>query len=353
MDHTDIFDPLIVIGPDLEAGGGMAEVMIFHRDYIIGKEKFTYLASNSKKGTVRGYLRLLSLLAKLPAKRLKGKKMVQIHSAVGKSFYRKLIITAWSKLLGYKVLIHWHGGKTMDFMKSGVNRWFLRRMTGMADGFIALSEFWKTYFSRHFQNCPIFVVNNAILYQAEDKTYGKPTVSMLFMAMVNRRKGIYDLLPALALVKENNSHWHLTIAGRGDDEEVMRLIKEYGLEDNVTFVGWASGDKKVELLRNADVFVLPTYADAFPMSVLEAMEFGMPVISTTIGSIPEMVIEGENGYLIEPGDTEGLYQIIMRYLENPDQIKSHGKKSRELVKKFSRAEVKRQLLEVYRDVLKG
>ena len=91
---------------------------------------------------------------------------------------------------------------------------------------------------------------------------------------------------------------------------------------------------KVAVFNNADVFILPSYNEGLPISILEAMSYGKAIISTSVGGIPEIVKQNENGLLIEPGNLEQIEQSINNLLEHPELINEFGAISEQLVQKY-------------------
>lgn len=111
-----------------------------------------------------------------------------------------------------------------------------------------------------------------------------------------------------------------------------KLIAEKGVFDNVEFPGWVRGDTKDKLLREADVFFLPSYNEGMPMSVLDAMGYGLPVVSTNVGGIPKIVHDGENGYCCDPGNVNRFAKGITKILLDGRGRKSFGEASWKIVK---------------------
>ena len=122
---------------------------------------------------------------------------------------------------------------------------------------------------------------------------------------------MFDLLRAMALLQgAAPGKARLEIGGNKNEEALEEAIRSQELADCVHFNGFVSGDRKKELLNRAEVFVLPSYHEGLPVSILEAMSYGCAIISTPVGGIPEVV--RENGILVRPGDVEGIAAAIAR-----------------------------------------
>lgn len=108
----------------------------------------------------------------------------------------------------------------------------------------------------------------------------------------------------------------LTIGGCGEVTRLFKEIKELGIVDSVRYCGWISDKERDLLLRKTDIFVLPSYAEGMPMSILEAMAYSVPVVVTPVGGVPEIVLDGETGLLVMPGDLDALCEKIALLIEN-------------------------------------
>ena len=113
----------------------------------------------------------------------------------------------------------------------------------------------------------------------------------------------------------------------------------------MVFEGWVSGEKKTRLLNWADVYILPSFNEGLPISILEAMSYGCPVISTPVGGIPEVV--RDNGTLVTPGDSEEIFRAIAKYVDNPEIIQTEGKESVTNVAPYLAENVMKELKELY------
>ena len=109
-----------------------------------------------------------------------------------------------------------------------------------------------------------------------------------------------------------------------------------GLTDIVQFLGWINNEQKTELLKQSDILVLPSYNEGLPIAILEALSYGLPVISTNVGSISEAVIDGTNGFLYTPGDVDKLAMNMKQIVEAPNLWNKFSSESRNIAEqKFS------------------
>lgn len=141
------------------------------------------------------------------------------------------------------------------------------------------------------------------------------------------------------------------VGGNGEISKVTQIISKYGLSDIVLFEGWVSGDKKIELLNKVDAYILPSYHEGLPISILEAMSYSLPIISTNVGGIPEILKNGENGFIISPGDKDAMYRAILELMNNEKLRIDMGKASYSKVQEHMPGFVERQLSDLYRSLL--
>ena len=106
------------------------------------------------------------------------------------------------------------------------------------------------------------------------------------------------------------------IGGDGDIEQINAILKDNPYKNAVKLMGWITGEQKVSALCQASIFLLPSYQEGIPMSILEAMSYKLPVISTHVGGIPELIEDGVNGYLIHPGDIDSLEDRINKLIQS-------------------------------------
>jgi glycosyltransferase involved in cell wall biosynthesis len=143
------------------------------------------------------------------------------------------------------------------------------------------------------------------------RAHDPKSVEFLAVGDLGHNKGTFDILQAAGRMAVDCPDCCWTFIGRGDLPAVEQMARELGLEGRVRFAGAVDEEAKLQALGRADVFLLPSYAEGQPLSILEAMAAGLPVVSSTVGSIPEVVGE-ENGALVEPGDVDALEEGMRR-----------------------------------------
>lgn len=278
------------------------------------------------------------------------------HVAAYGSFWRKSIFASLAHLCRVPVILHLHGSRTKEFVARQPRwslcliRWQLRK----ANAIVVLSESWKEYIISIEPAARVRVIPNGVTLPKEPTcdAVGGEFVNILFLGEVGERKGIYDLLRALPEVLRHCPSMRLQIGGKGEIERAQDLVRELGVGDAVEFCGWVVGDEKRALLRGASIYVLPSYNEGLPMSILEAMSWKLPIISTTVGGIPELVRDREEGFLINPGDVEALTRALIKLASDTSLRQSMGQKAlRRVEQGFSSVYVSRSIDELYSAII--
>ena len=148
---------------------------------------------------------------------------------------------------------------------------------------------------------------------------------LLFVARLEELKGIGDLLRAIATLRNTHPDLRLTVIGDGPGRKRFeRLTHELGLDHSVEFTGYISPAEVSKALSNTDVLVSPSYAEGVPVSLMEALGSGVPVVATQVGGVSELVEDDVNGFIIRPGDTEQLADRLHRLLADPELRRRFG-----------------------------
>lgn len=175
-------------------------------------------------------------------------------------------------------------------------------------------------------------------------------VRITFVGRLVEGKGLWDLLEAV--VELDRSDLTVTVVGEGPlRESLQTAVRERGLGDQVHLLGFREDVDRI--LAASDVFVLPSYREGTPRVITEAMASGLPVVATDIAGVPEQVEDGENGYLVAPGDAAALADRLECLLDDPARRERFGTASRERADRFSADAMLADLDAVYRAVLEG
>ncbi len=151
------------------------------------------------------------------------------------------------------------------------------------------------------------------------------SVRFIFVGWVVKEKGLYELISACEALRYQGKPFHLLLVGGGTlESEILQRVETSGLERALRLTGWVAPDEVATLLDSSDVFVLPSHFEGFPNALIEAMAHGLPVISTTVGAIPDTVVDAYNGFLVAPTDEVGLANAMQRYIDNPRLITEHS-----------------------------
>jgi len=155
---------------------------------------------------------------------------------------------------------------------------------------------------------------------------------VLFVGRPGVRKGLSFLLQAIAALRAERPDIRLTVVGDGPERgEAETLARAAGIGDRVQFTGYQSSARVAEWLSRADVFVLPSLAEGVPIVLMEAMAAGVPVVATNVGGTSELVVDGENGFLVPPTVTDALVSRIRQLLDDPALRTRLGRAGRETV----------------------
>jgi glycosyltransferase involved in cell wall biosynthesis len=174
---------------------------------------------------------------------------------------------------------------------------------------------------------------------------------VLFLGKLRQSKGIFDLLHAVANVRATIPDLRLVCAGDGERIAVARYAERLGIADAVKFTGWVGPSGKRALLENAAVFALPSYDEALPMSLLEAMSAGVPAIASPVGGVHEVVVDGVTGFLAAPGDTRTLERLLRNLLSDRALAERVGAAGRQSVRlRYSPERALPRLESLYADI---
>ncbi|TVT47855.1 MAG: glycosyltransferase [Denitromonas halophila] len=317
---------IIVVGPHPDMRGGIASVLHVYRAHGLFREaQCQFLAttvdgSRFKKLLVgsSALLRFVWLIATGQA------GLLHVHAASFGSFWRKRLFVGVARRFSVPVIYHLHSGLFRGFYENKLDdagRNKARRMLGMCQRVFCLNSETKLWLESVLDaGVRVDVFPNPIEI-CDVPARRSNTSSVLFLGRLVREKGVYELLRAFSPVCRRYPGLSLVLCGTGPEEAGLRaLADELSIAPNVIFPGWVDGARKSELLAEASVFVLPSYAEGLPMSILEAMVANVPIVATAVGGIPDMLDDGACGQLVPPRDEAKLTEALMRALDAPQVL---------------------------------
>jgi len=176
---------------------------------------------------------------------------------------------------------------------------------------------------------------------------------VLFVGGLKEVKGIVFLIEAFKIINKKLPDARLFLVGDGPEKNNLEnAVKEGGLEGKVTFIGKVENQKIPEYMALADIFVLPSLSEGLGIVNLEAMASGLPIVATNVGGIPEVVKDGENGFLVDPEDSQKIAEKVLLLLEDSGLRKNISDNNKEKVKKYSLDIVVEKLMGIYSLCLK-
>ncbi len=361
MNHTneklpiEISQHILTIGPDYKNHrGGVGAVIDIYSKYF---EDFNFIPSYKVGSFLEKFVVFVQLLFNLVWTLSKNSKIkiVHVHGASYGSFLRKFIVFfIVKKIFKKKYIYHVHGGEFHLFYKrsNALIKRIVEYKLSHIDTLICLSEQWYQFFDQHFKVKNICIVPNIIDYPNADliQTNSKK-INLLFLGYIGNKKGVFDLLEVLRSdISFYEKHIKLQIGGNGEIDKLKSIILEFDLTNIVEYIGWVSADDKCNYLNNCDVYILPSYNEGLPISILEAMSYAKPIISTNVGGIPEIIIPSKNGFLVEPGDLKSIDNSIRYCINNKHYLNNLGQNSRIIVEKHLPNYVISVLKQIYKSL---
>lgn len=360
--ETTLRPRVVMVGPEPRIYGGISAVAGAMLDSELPDRcRLTYLAEGTRQGplaklgsAVTALARLIWLLASRQA------DLLHLHVGDGSSYYRHMLYAALGWLARTPVLLHWHvpgvgeaqGAGLAGGLQSRLARWAIDHAARV----LVLSPAWAQALTalsgRSDAAQRMVVLPNPVdcdrIRPPEDPAQRQADL-VLFLGDFTRRKGVRDLLAAAPAVLQQRPAARFVVAGGPPPSDVADQANRLG--DAVHFPGFVRGADKLGWLQEVSLLVLPSYAEGLPVAVLEGMAAGLPIVTTPVGSVPDIFRDGVNGLLVPPGDVAGLAAAILRLLDDPAAGQAMGQHNRQqALAQFDLPHYAHRLLQVYREV---
>lgn len=330
---------IVMLGTHVDGCGGIASVIAVYRAAgLLARRDIVYLPTHRTgpgRAKVHLFTQALTALLRLLAR---GEvALLHIHVAINASFWRKYVFFLLGYLFRVPVALHLHAGRYPEYYRTGCGalaRLMMRFAFDRARAVVVVSSELQAWVRTVSSQRRVVVLHNPVLLPQRDEAPApaRAPATLVFLGHLEAGKGCHDLLRAMRTIVAAVPQARLLLCGDGQRDETRALVATLGLQASVDLPGWVDARERAALLDTATVFVLPSHAEGLPMSLLEAMAHGAPVVATAVGGIPEAVRDGVDGVLVAPGDTGALAAAVLGLLADPDARMRLGAAGRERVR---------------------
>ncbi|HCW53829.1 MAG TPA: glycosyltransferase family 1 protein [Clostridium sp.] len=330
---------VLMVGSDLSVKGGMTTVVNSFLNNKFNNSDINFIPTHIENvGAMKKMLFFIRSIFKILGNLISNNiDIIHIHLSERGSFFRKFVVVIIGRVFRKKIVLHLHGANFKEFYNN--NKFLqksIRYILLKADSVIVLGDSWNEFVKSIDSSINTYILRNSVKCSNEIVNYDGINVRLLFLAVLIKRKGIFDLINAVSKIKDDidlvNYNIKFIIAGTGEDEkDVKSLVSKLGVDNYFDFKGWVNGRQKVDLIKDSQIMVLPSYNEGLPVSILEAMSYGMPVITTDVGSIKDAVKNEVNGILIDPGDIDKLYLSIKELIINKHKWDEYSRNSKKII----------------------
>lgn len=352
---------ILVNTTDLSRGGGVSQYLNnLNLDSFPGIEYYNIQVNSTNRisfliGHLKRYFGFI--------KKLKGLELVHINPSLDiKSFYRDMVYVLLAKIFQKKIVITMHGWEDKFEEKIKRSKWlgFLFKISfGNVSNYIVLGQIFKSkLIGLGVERNANFFIETTVVPDLEDnkllKKKLKFPIKFLFMSRIEIEKGIYIAIDTFnALSKKVECEFF--IAGIGPELEKAKAYVKSNNIKGVTFTGFLSGNLKSNILSESHIFLFPTYyGEGLPTAILEAMLYGMPIISRYNAAIPEIVENGVNGFLTDSLDYNVFTSLSDELIKTPSSYSKISKRNQEIAReKFVASKVRERILRIYKTILEN
>jgi glycosyltransferase involved in cell wall biosynthesis len=356
---------IVMLGTSPRTRGGIAAVVNTYRaGGLFDDVRIRYVATHVDGTQLAKGWRFVCAVAELAIQLLLGRvAAVHAHVSSSASFWRKSMLLLMCRRVGVPTIFHLHSGGFAEWVAPGsssaARAWWIRNTLESSDVVLVLTSTWAKWIKEYAPRANVKVLGNpvsvpAVMPPAEQRASFSGPGCVLFLGWIYDFKGCYDLLKSWALFRVQFPGWRLVVGGKGEVDIFLAEAERLGIRQDIDFLGWVTGEDKYRELRRADIFVLPSYREGMPVSVLEAMAWGVPVIATPVGGVPDMMTPDVHGLWVQPGDVTAMCDRLVRLAGSGELRASLAHEARLHVIRYSSVEaVLQPLTRLYDDLIHG
>lgn len=315
---------ICVLGTSPYARGGIGTVIKeFHGGFKHPGYKYTFIISHKDANPLAKIWIGLQAAARLFLL-CKSRKIdaVHLHSADGASYARAKLYIAIAHKFDIPIINHIHTASWTSFYvnASQKRQKEIKRIYSQCEALIALSDEWRMNLSMVFPKEKIYVLENFIPYIDDSYVPKFENHQVTLISRIERVKGT-DILPDI-ITRSIARIPDIRFVICGEGSQLKSLEKECAdraiATKNLVFEGWVTAEQRKQILRDSSIYLLPSYAEGMPMSILEGIGFKLPIVSTPVGGIPQIVHNRENGILCFPGRADEFANAITTLFTDRD-----------------------------------
>ena len=330
---------LIIANYQPSVGGISVQIDLLHK-YL--NSEYGYIADifSLKGSIVKRIFLILKLL--ITAKKY---DVLHIHACSDRGFLPAIVGAYVGKICRKKIILTYHGGGADAFFARKIN--LVRNTLCKFDSVIVLSGYLKNIFDTY--NLPCIVIPNIAEFDA-NLYKAKTNIEPKYISVRHLRElyNVKCILKAFEIVKKEIPFATLTILGDGDQKEMLQhWVNEHNLKD-VIFVGAVPHNKMNEYLLQNDIFLSAPKTDNMPMSILEAYNAGLLVISSNVGGVPYILEDNKAGLLFESDNAEELASKMIQAVQNEQYTIEMIKNAYQSLDMYKWENIKEKLLEIYK-----
>lgn len=351
---------ILITMPDLNGPGGVAhyyravlpKLPSYVENLVIG----TDYSGKGQPGPIRLAFDILAF-----TKRVRRYDLVHLNpSLCARCFFRELILIAIAKIARRKVVVFFRGWEKAFEQKIDRRwKWLFRLVYSHVDAFVVLAAEFEDALRRWGYKGQVFRETTTVDEQMLEGFDSLPRIqtdemfNVLFLARVEKDKGVYEAVDALA--KLDNPHVRFLIGGDGGEKQKLENYVADKKYRGIEICGYLRGDQKVAAYQQADVFLFPSYyGEGMPNSVLEAMAFGLPVIACPTGGLKDFFKDGAMGVLVQPRNVGAIADALNRLMRDPLLCGRISQYNAQYAKEhFYSVRVAERLQRIYADTMAG
>jgi glycosyltransferase involved in cell wall biosynthesis len=351
------YNNVLYIGPaHKNYRGGIGSVLSVYAKHI---EPFRFVPTNSYGGPFKEAIFFTQAVFKLFFTLLRHREItiVHIHGAKDGSIVRKyFMVFIAKKIFSRKVIFHIHAGGFDEYYKNGksIYKYLCRFIINNCDKLVVLSSRWDNFFAENFKvNNKLKVLINPIEPKQISNAPARNSSEtvFLFLGRIADHKGVFELIDLI--IKEQallRGKCKFLFGGNHEVELLQSKIAEAGIGDIAEYIGWAEDEIKESSFLKCDYFILPTHEEGMPMTILESLSYGKPVITTDVGAIPEVIKDGKNGYLFEAKNMTQLKSILFNVINDKSKYDEMSQYALKSASNYYPENIKTELEKLYSEI---